>query len=52
MYKELTENEKLIFDGGATRASLWDRVGSWCEDAGQYVGGFCYGLFADCPDDC
>jgi len=41
-----------MFSINGGRASLLDRVGSYFEDAGQWSGGFCHGLFADGPDEC
>jgi len=51
LFRELDKNE-MLFTNGGNRASLWDRVGFYVEDMGQWVGGFCYGLFADCPEEC
>ena len=48
--QSLSKTEMFSINGG--RASLLDRVGSYFEDAGQWSGGFCHGLFADGPDEC
>lgn len=48
--KTLSSDELIEIHGGE---SLWDGVTKSIEDAGQYVGGFLYGLFVgDCPTDC
>lgn len=48
--KTLEENELIEIIGGG---ELWDRWTKKVQDAGQWVGGFVYGLFTgDCPSEC